>query len=197
MTARKFVDLENKVKECSRCGAVKSFDEFSPSKRPGRRGGVLSICRQCTQDAKIPNRKRPYRRHPRCFVDIENRLKECIQCRMVFSFDDFYASEATLRFRGGVLGRCNNCRASYCRERKLRNVYGLTPDQHQSMLDAQNGACAICKQAMDSPHVDHCHATGKVRGLLCQKCNNGIGLLGDSVERVDAAAAYLRLHGAT
>lgn len=64
------------------------------------------------------------------------------------------------------------------------------------MLVRQGGVCAICGGPPDGRwkrfHVDHCHKTGRVRGLLCRKCNNGLGNFGDSVETMRKAIAYLR-----
>lgn len=70
--------------------------------------------------------------------------------------------------------------------------YGLTTRQFEEMLKAQNGMCLICVVKMDPPAVDHCHATGKVRGLLCRGCNSALGLFRESAEMLDAAAQYLR-----
>ena len=73
--------------------------------------------------------------------------------------------------------------------------YGLTVAQKQSLLDRQGGRCPICTTTAPGKRgwvVDHNHATGKVRGLLCHPCNTGIGMLGDSAARLDAGAAYLR-----
>lgn len=71
--------------------------------------------------------------------------------------------------------------------------YGLTPDDYQRLLDSQAGGCAICG-GMDERrrlNVDHDHATGEVRGLLCSGCNGArLGRLGDSPERADELAAY-------
>jgi hypothetical protein len=78
--------------------------------------------------------------------------------------------------------------------------YGLTPADFEAMLCAQDGVCAICAQPetatrgdqLRSLCVDHNHDTGQIRGLLCSACNTGIGLLGDDVARLEAAASYLR-----
>jgi hypothetical protein len=63
------------------------------------------------------------------------------------------------------------------------------------MRDEQHGACAICERPFTkTPHVDHDHATGAVRALLCDGCNVGLGRFQDDPERMEAAAAYIRSH---
>ena len=69
--------------------------------------------------------------------------------------------------------------------------YGLTVEQYDSMLEGQNFACAICGQVTDLV-IDHDHATGAVRGLLCNDCNKGIGMFRDNTDRMAAAVAYLK-----
>lgn len=79
---------------------------------------------------------------------------------------------------------------------RLRN-YGLTLDEFHSRYEAQNFCCAICKSEMDvsSAYIDHHHASGKVRGLLCQGCNWGIGMLGESRSAIRSAIGYLEKWG--
>lgn len=73
--------------------------------------------------------------------------------------------------------------------------YNVSVDYIMSTLKSQDGKCAICVKDIDeSLCVDHCHATGRVRGLLCNNCNAGIGLLGDTVESIEAALRYLKCH---
>jgi Recombination endonuclease VII len=65
-------------------------------------------------------------------------------------------------------------------------------EEHRRLLDAQNGVCAVCKlPSRRTLCVDHCHATRQVRGLLCDKCNTALGLLGDDSDRMRAAGAYV------
>ena len=66
----------------------------------------------------------------------------------------------------------------------------------EALLEQQNNACAICSEDLRTlpssrRHLDHCHTTNKVRGWLCGRCNNALGLFDDSTERLRAAAAYL------
>jgi len=62
------------------------------------------------------------------------------------------------------------------------------------LREAQKGRCAVCALPIEgkNEHADHDHVTGKARGLLCSKCNSGIGLLDDNVDRLLAAVEYLK-----
>lgn len=89
--------------------------------------------------------------------------------------------------------------------RSLRDNFGISLDEYNQMLSAQNGVCAICKQPethkrndkVKALAVDHDHGTGKIRGLLCADCNTGIGKLKDSVNVLQSAIDYLRKHSIT
>ncbi|MER5518238.1 endonuclease VII domain-containing protein [Streptomyces sp. NPDC002763] len=71
-----------------------------------------------------------------------------------------------------------------------RTNHGLTEAERDSLIAAQYGLCAICLTAPPI-HVDHCHKTGRVRGVLCFNCNSAIGLLRDAPETINRAADYL------
>jgi Recombination endonuclease VII len=81
------------------------------------------------------------------------------------------------------------------RRKRVLAQYGLTLESYDEMLTAQNGACKICEKSPKEGerllHVDHCHATGAIRGLLCDRCNVGLGCFGDSHQHLLKAAAYL------
>ena len=83
----------------------------------------------------------------------------------------------------------------------LRRDYGITHDDYLRMLEEQGGKCAGCGTDTPSPvgdweyfAVDHCHHTGKVRGLLCNPCNRGMGLLRDDPDILRALLNYLKEH---
>lgn len=89
------------------------------------------------------------------------------------------------------------------RKAMYKRRYGMTVEQYQAMVTLQNGLCYICHRPPtgrraegEQPllHVDHDHNTGAIRRLLCSKCNQAIGLMDDSPDRLLAAAAYLEEH---
>lgn len=81
----------------------------------------------------------------------------------------------------------------YKKEKNLKDRYNLTLNQYQKTLEEQNSKCAICNKSINGVniHTDHCHKTGKFRGLLCRKCNNGLGLFGDNKFLLENAIKYL------
>lgn len=74
----------------------------------------------------------------------------------------------------------------------LRYLYGISLNDYNRILKEQNECCAICKNTTQKFNVDHDHTINKVRGLLCDSCNLGIGKFYDSPELLEAAAFYLR-----
>jgi hypothetical protein len=79
------------------------------------------------------------------------------------------------------------------RKHKLKTVYGLTLDQFEAMYASQAGQCAICKNYVlkNAICIDHNHSTGKVRALLCRKCNAGLGLFDEHIAVLKIAIEYL------
>ena len=76
--------------------------------------------------------------------------------------------------------------------------YDMTLDERVALLNSQGCKCVICKTALDASgggtHTDHCHTTGKVRGLLCTNCNRGLGHFQENKEFLMAAINYLQAH---
>jgi hypothetical protein len=87
-------------------------------------------------------------------------------------------------------------------DKRLRRVYGITLAEYDELFKAQGGVCAICKEDETTKRmkkgegrerlaVDHCHDTGRIRGLLCFKCNTAIGALGDTEQSAQRVVDYL------
>lgn len=76
-------------------------------------------------------------------------------------------------------------------------THNLTIEQQEALFNSQHGLCAICEKPLDkgkNTHVDHCHKTGRIRGLLCSECNFGLGKFEDDIDRLLRAIEYLRLY---
>jgi hypothetical protein len=89
-------------------------------------------------------------------------------------------------------------RPEYRKWEHLRR-YGITQEFYEELLAEQGGRCEICGTTDPGERrtlfcVDHDHETGKIRGLLCARCNKGLGAFGDDPARVAAAASYLGRH---
>jgi len=77
------------------------------------------------------------------------------------------------------------------RDYDIRRKYGITEEQRDKLAAAQGGKCAICESDAEL-HVDHCHATNKVRGLLCRECNIGLGKFKDDLDLLERAKKYVQ-----
>jgi hypothetical protein len=89
---------------------------------------------------------------------------------------------------------------SYRRAHHINKKFGMSTEQYEAMVATQNGHCALCPQvdlAEKRLAVDHDHKTGKVRALLCDRCNRGIGFFDEVSKRLRAAADYLDAHNLT
>lgn len=188
-------------RSCSGCGV--EFDattEFFYRNRSCRLG-LEYKCKKCSSSknqAYYSDHKDAFRSTRKTYVyssDAQSRnrmaspTKRCCVCRLAKprTFDSF---PKNARRRDGLNPVCKSC----YRERTLAQ-YGMTTVEYGKMLSMQGGMCAICGRLAGDLraklHVDHDHSTGNVRGLLCYDCNRGIGLLGDSADRLRRALAYL------
>jgi hypothetical protein len=116
-------------------------------------------------------------------------MKECRKCEEVKPLASF--SKRSF-LKSGSETHCKTCE----RARKLKALYGMTPEDYSDIMDAQQGRCGIChkEETLEGStfNVDHDHETGIIRGILCGPCNRGIGLLQDSPEVIGRAWAYLK-----
>lgn len=199
---------------CTKCGADKPLSDFS--KAPQGKYGRKPSCKACDA-ARHAAQYVPKPRQKRRPAFAGNESKACRRCSETKPLIEFSLSRRETETQNAVYrSDCKACCATQARqwfhgnkERAKENrhrwnlgaTYGITPEQYQEMLTAQGGVCAVC--GLDEPNehgrtgtkfrlsVDHCHETGRVRGLLCQKCNRAIGLLNDNVDLLRKAIDYL------
>jgi hypothetical protein len=143
--------------------------------------------------------------------------KLCPKCGETKPLDGFTLRQSGSRV-GQPVAHCKACNVTALQERKqrdptiyrrvewpskLKRLYGITVEDYYRMLDEQGGGCAVCgaktpgmrhyskNGRIEKFRVDHCHATGRVRGLLCNSCNRAIGLIRDDPEIASRIADYL------
>ncbi len=164
---------EHDYKRCTKCEILLSKNKFGKSSRA--KDGLQVRCREC-----INRQRREY--HGKNRNEINRRNKE---------------------WRRSNLKRCRRLQREYrktkhgqevYRQWHLKHKYGITLEQHEQIYLDQNGCCALCDEpvAYDKAVTDHDHKTGKVRGLLCQRCNLGLGAFGDTYGGIMRAVKYLR-----
>ena len=120
--------------------------------------------------------------------------------------DNFYwkerreCSEDRKEYMRNWMKKARAANPDYYADSDLRKLYGVTLDWYKQKFKEQNGVCAICEEPETavirgrtiSMAVDHCHNTGSARGLLCTKCNQGLGLFRDKIDTLESAVRYLK-----
>jgi hypothetical protein len=137
-------------------------------------------------------------------------VKPCSKCRQQFPLSEFYSWKVKTKTKGERIRYryiCKACDRTEKRKRDKRTTeeraakhlmdkYGITPEEKENLLRLQDGKCGICPRTEPGGrynvfHVDHCHITGKVRGLLCDRCNRALGLFKDDEQNCIRASQYL------
>ncbi|KND27525.1 endonuclease domain-containing protein [Streptomyces acidiscabies] len=176
------------AKYCSGCGRDLSPEAFAKDRN--RRDGLQPRCRECVAEygaAYYRRRRAAMGKKVWEKVDVPAGHKLCQACEEIKPRSEFHRHRSS---PDGLVGRCKECRAIQGRQEHLKRSYGITEAQRDEMIAGQKGLCVICLKA-PAVHVDHCHETGRVRGVLCFNCNSAIGKLGDDPGAVRRAASYL------
>jgi hypothetical protein len=125
---------------------------------------------------------------------MQKQLKTCAKCQTEKDISDFKNG------KGSAIGWCRPCfkvyRQQYWKTKGKdtyhKYKYGLSKDEYQQLLDTQQNKCKLCELTLSkTPDVDHCHATGKIRGILCRRCNLLLGLVNDERKLLQRAIDYL------
>lgn len=175
-------------------------------RRPAKKVRSLD-CKYCGDRFRTTDRRKVFC-STNCNIEYQNKARpntraeprECPVCGETFK---------PMQKRGVGKTYCStSCqrRANYLRTRlwHAKNKYRLSEEEYNALYASQKGLCLICKQAENVKDrrtekqkklaIDHCHNTGKIRGLLCSRCNLGIGCMKDDPERLRAAALYIEHH---
>nr|WP_243879052.1 endonuclease VII domain-containing protein [Streptomyces sp. KS 21] len=171
-----------RVKRCARCGGCKPHREFAP--RRANLDGLQRHCRDCGAESHS-KRAAAMGRQPR--LTVQEGHKHCLGCGEVKPHSEWHRNGSAV---DGLATRCKACRVVDGRVGHLKRAYGITEAERDEMVAAQGGLCCICLKA-PAVHVDHCHETGRVRGVLCFNCNSAIGKLGDDPDILRRAISYL------
>lgn len=143
-------------------------------------------------------------------------MKICKDCKKLLPISDFSYRDAKHRYRRSWCKECSAIRRQKQRIKRkkinpekeklkyrkfhLKTNFNLTLDDYDKLFQQQNGICAVCKNPEIAKNqfgnkrlaVDHNHLTGKIRGLLCSKCNGGLGNFDDNIDLLLNAIEYLR-----
>lgn len=158
---------------CTRCLIEKPFSDFEKCASKGFKYGIRPDCKLC----RVVIKKEIYLKTPE-----KQRL---------------YRRNHYLKNRENIISRTSNYSKNHPELRRkisLKHQYGISDVFYENMKIFQGGKCAICLTEPKNHvlFVDHCHKTGKVRGLLCRKCNAVLGMCNDSIEILDSAKKYLK-----
>ena len=204
------------LKICNVCGLVKDINKFPIAKTC--KGGRDTRCIECETERGRQRylKKAAAGNYAKQSTLVARELFQvgkarCPICKEVKDFETgFYPNKAS---RTGYAAHCIVCSNELSRKRpteerheayikykrtgrnnKLVKNFGITIEQYEQMLADQNGECAICggTDKKKSLAVDHDHETGKIRGLLCGRCNPSVGFLLNSVERAQKIIEYIK-----
>lgn len=168
--------LEDGRVECTKCKEFKAREEFSTSTENNL--GLFPHCKRCVSAHVKEWREKNYDRDKAKHAEYRERNRERIRAVQKAR----YAAPGTPKYF-----------------EHIRGTYGLTKDQYVAMLEAQQHCCVTCHcqfrereaRGKETPHVDHDHVTGKVRGLLCGHCNIALGGAKDNPDILRNLASYI------
>jgi len=169
---------KDKQTTCTKCKILKKASDFYLDK--SKKDGRSSLCRTC-----VKNNVRKYvkKNHD----EVKRKKREASKLH-------YELNKETIQKRHKEWKKRN---PGHALKYKLKKRYRMSIDDYNLKLKNQNNKCFICKtekcKTFKRLSVDHCHITGKVRGLLCNSCNSGIGYFRDNIENLKRATEYLKI----
>ncbi len=186
--------------KCKNC-----FKEFDRKPSDIRRGRTKFCSMECSQEYKSSSSKK----HAESVLKAGK--KQCKMCGKTRLLKFFPKSKKSAT---GYFSYCINCRRDvnrnsdvkrskgckrkdFSRRAYLKRTYAITQEEYDEMWKKQGCKCAICGSSDTTkklPAIDHCHNTGKIRGILCENCNRGLGMFHDDIGKMQSAIDYLKYH---
>jgi hypothetical protein len=199
-------------KVCNRCGILKPIEDFV--RRSAVKCGYSAHCKAChseTYDNSEKGATRRKKRNKDKKEELNANSREYYQKHrdgLLETAKEYRSRPEVKEQRQGYMKEwyqenreevLETMKSPKGRDVTLRRKYGITYQDFERMLEEQANCCAICGSNKPRGNrgvfaVDHCHTTGKVRGLLCSFCNAALGLLQERIETLEAAIVYLRFH---
>lgn len=192
------------AKTCSCCGTTKSLSDFYVWK-----GSPVAMCKSCTRQ-----KRKAYREQNRDRIAIQKRESSIRNKDKIAKYQKAWRLANAERLRAWnreyhqkhppkkrTPEQNRRYYRAYHRSIHLQKKFGITEADYDAMIVSQNGKCAICGTTNPRGkghtrfHVDHCHQTGVVRGLLCSRCNLGLGAFLDDIAILQKAIEYLSVKG--
>jgi len=175
--------------KCTKCKKEKDCKYFSFRNDTKK---YRTQCRQCAKGYKglLSDRQSEIKKL------FEEGLKRCGNCNSIKSLDSFHSDKHTV---SGLASSCKECKKEYATKNKdaikksrAKLLYGVSDVEYNKLVSINN--CQICNKKVDgtSRHIDHCHNTGVARGILCRKCNLGLGHFRDNKKYLKMAIKYLK-----
>ncbi len=177
-------------RRCLDCGAKKRHLEGCSSKYRFCKCGIIITKRakRCW-DCHLKKRRKNQAKYLRL------GMKRCPSCQEIKSLEDFYLRKD----RGVPYSDCKDCTKTRAFDFKIQGKFGLAGKEYQLILDIQGRVCAICGASVSDNGkrlaIDHDHKTGRIRGLLCNGCNVGLGMFRDNPKILRKAIRYLKENG--
>jgi len=167
-------------KFCFICGKLKPLTEFH--KHSSRNDGYRSECKEC----RVNKQKKDYNSpKQRCTICFEEKLN---------TEEFFFKKKQKKGSRKVFRAECKECHKKRMRNHHLKNRYGMLNSDYEIKVKNQENKCAICLSEVKRLMVDHDHVTGKVRDLLCDSCNRGLGFFKEDIKILINATEYIKKH---
>ena len=178
-------------KRCPACGETKDDTAFGRNR--ALKDGLSFYCLECNRErnnAWYRQSRRALGTEVRDHSWIPEGFRWCPSCRQPVAHEDYTRNSRT---SSGFGSRCRRCDRAENSAGYFYRKYKMTKGEVAELRAAQNDRCAICGDP-EPQHLDHDHETGKIRRLLCQRCNHGLGLFRDDPYLLHVAALYVTGH---